>query len=111
VIPLRECIYGLDVISDRAILCEGPFDVYRLYPFGIALMGLRMNPMQMYSLFRKNLRYLLVCLDRGAERKAERIAFNLSSFIPKIEIALLETGKDPGECKFHELLEMKKCMI
>lgn len=109
--PLRECVYGLDHIGDRAILVEGPFDVFRLYPFGVAMMGLRLNPMQMYSLFKKNLSYLLICLDRGTERKAEKIALNLSSFIPKVEIALLETGKDPGECFFSEIMDMKKRMI
>ncbi len=111
IIPLRECIYGLDIISEKAILVEGPFDVYPLYPYGIAMMGLRLNPIQMYSLYRKKLSYLLICLDRGTERKAEKIALNVSSFIPKVEIALLETGKDPGECIFEEIMEMKKRMI
>jgi DNA primase len=111
VLPVKQSIYNLDKMKETAILCEGPFDCWAFDPYGIAIFGIKITPVQMYELYLKNFYKIIVCLDQSAQKQAKQIAMNLSTFVPEVKIVILQSGEDPAESAPLEIIDIKKELL
>jgi len=107
VIPMKNCLFNIDTVHDKIIICEGVFDVFRIGDGAVATMGIEYTPFQLNLLLEKELKEAYVLFDPDANKKAEKLANVLSSFIPKVEILTIDV-KDPAELSDQEALELKK---
>jgi len=111
IVPVKEAIYNLDDVDDVAILVEGPFDVWTVDPYGIGIMGIKITPLQLYKLYVKRLKKIIVCLDQAAQKQAKKIALELSTFIPDVKMVIIQSGTDPNEAAPSEIIDIKKELL
>jgi 5S rRNA maturation endonuclease (ribonuclease M5) len=102
VIPMKNCLYNIDTVNKKAIICEGVTDVWRIGRGAIATMGTEYTSSQLELLMRKKLNKVFVMYDADAAKKSEMLANALTTFIPSVEIVYLDQG-DPGEMSEKEI--------
>ncbi|MDD3752895.1 MAG: hypothetical protein PHS16_03120 [Candidatus Colwellbacteria bacterium] len=107
--PMKSCIYNIDTISQEKdiIICEGPFDVWRMGDNAIATMGTEFTSAQIALIARKQPRNAFVLFDRTAIRSAKKIAYSLNSICSTVEIISIDK-KDPAELTEKEAEEIRK---
>jgi hypothetical protein len=101
-IPASTLLYGEDYCRHGIVICEGPFDVYRIGPGAVAIMGLRYSKEQFDKMTRYPVR--AVCFDSSpdAQARAENLANELSTFPGDTHNITLDS-KDPGESSSKEI--------
>ena len=110
IIPPSSCIYGIDFVKDKAIIVEGPTDVWRMGDGTISLQGIQWTREQLVYLSEKNLKKAVVLYDSGKEEEATKLANILTGFIPVVQVAYLEED-DPGNLSDIEALKIKYQLI
>jgi len=100
----KECLYGLDSVSDTVIITEGVTDVWRIGDGSVAILGKNYTPMQLILL--KDVRRKFVMLDKDASEKAERLAHDLSSFGGNVETLTLSNG-DPADLSEDDVKNLR----
>lgn len=111
VIPVRDCLYNIDTVTDKVLIVEGPADVWRMGDDAVALFGVSLSKKQQEILFHLavhfgTLKKVVILLDPGAEKPADRIYHTLSSFIKDIKIVEL-LGSDPAELTQQDAYNLK----
>jgi DNA primase len=108
VIPMKECVYNIDTVKETAVVMEGVTDVWRFGESGVAMMGIEFTSEQINVLAKKGIKRCFVMFDAEAlaQRKAERLAKQLSSFIDEVEILSLPGG-DPGDLSEKEVMNIR----
>jgi DNA primase len=96
IIPIKQCLYNIDSIKDRVIICEGPFDVWRIGDNAIATLGTSFTSEQLGLLATKEIKKAVVFYDSDATRKAEMLADALTAFIDSVDIYVLDYGDPAG---------------
>uniref|UniRef100_A0A6M3IJ29 Putative primase n=1 Tax=viral metagenome TaxID=1070528 RepID=A0A6M3IJ29_9ZZZZ len=113
IIPVKELFYNSDrIFGDRAIIVEGPGDVWRLGDGALASFGIEVSPHQLFFLKRlvndKGLKKLFVLFDAEdlAQKRALDLATKISTFcdVEKLE---LDEG-DPGGLSNEEVKKLRK---
>lgn len=107
IIPTASCIYNVDTVKDKAIIVEGPTDVWRMGDESIAMMGVKFTPAQVEYLGSKSIKEVFILFDEGASDRARELAMALSSVIKKVKVVTLTTGTDPGGLRSDEALKIK----
>ena len=114
-IPVKECLYNIDSVKDKLLIVEGPADVWRMGDGAVALFGLKCTKAQQDILFLwwrhsvkiKRRRKLVVLLDPKTKNAADKLYFQLSSFIRDLSIVEL-SNRDPAELSQQEAMNLKK---
>ena len=103
----KELIYGGDYVTHSVVICEGPFDVWRIGPGAGAVFGTAFSSAQVRKLARIPRRF--VCFDSSKEAQvdARELANQLSCF-PGITENLLIDSKDPGCASPREIRLIRK---
>lgn len=106
-VPHRDLLYGEDYCRQAIIICEGPFDAWRIGPGAVATCGTGYSSAQVARMARYPLR--VVCFDNEttAQRRANELADTLALFPGETHIVVLETGSDPGEAEAAEVAELR----
>jgi len=107
ILPMKECLYNIDSVKDKVIICEGVTDVWRIGQGSIATMGVEYATAQLAILSRKDPKEIYILYDSDATKGAEKLASAVSTFCSKVEILELETG-DPGDMTEEEVLKLRK---
>ena len=112
IIPMKECLYNIDTIKDIAIIVEGVTDVWRIGDGAIATMGIEFTQEQVNVLVKRDIKKCFVMFDAEelAQRKAEKLAKVLSSFIKEVDIIELESG-DPGDLNENDIKKLRENII
>lgn len=110
IIPIKDCLYNLDTVNYKAILVEGPIDVWRIGPGAICTFGTQFTKNQISML--KGIKELFVMYDSKAKdpnapKQCEKLAYSASSIVPKVEIIELSDG-DPGDLPTSEVEKLRK---
>jgi DNA primase len=109
IIHHKNILYGIDnVLTDRAIVCEGIFDVWRLGYGAIATFGIAYTARQvllLVSRFKKI--FVLFDSESQAQKQADKLASELVGFGKDVEILDIGEG-DPGELSEVEAKEIMK---
>jgi hypothetical protein len=92
VIPAKRCLYGIDEVKDKAVVVEGPMDVWRMGPGSVALLGMEWTLHQVCKIVNRGLKEIYVMFDGEplATRKAHKLAHFLAGFIPMVEVLELD---------------------
>jgi len=119
IIPMKECIYNIDSIKDKVVIVEGVTKVWRIGDGAVATMGIEVTQKQIDFLIQKclrqNFKEAYIMFDNDSEdgqgeclsqRKAEKLANSISSFISKVEV-ILPKG-DPADMTFQEVVDFRK---
>jgi DNA primase len=111
--PAKELLYGEDLVPPgRQSVCavEGHFDAMRIGPGAVGLSGTAYTEAQVARLAR----YAVVgiCFDREpeAQRRARRLAGELSAVCQEVHILQLEHAKDPGSAGAAEVAAIRRAL-
>ena len=107
ILPMKECLYNIDSVSNKVIICEGPTDVWRIGQGSIATMGVEYTTTQLAILSRKEPKEIYILYDSDAIKGAEKLASAVSTFCSKVEILELEKG-DPADMTTKEVITLRK---
>lgn len=106
ILPIKDCIYNYDYIHKKAIIVEGPTDVWKIGEGSICLFGKTASQKQI-SLLTKKLNEVYIMFDSDANSEARTLALQLAAIIPHVETIELEKG-DPCDVPEREIFEFKR---
>lgn len=109
IIPMKECLYNIDTVDKTAVIMEGVTDVWRFGIYGVAVMGIEFSQEQINLLVKRKIQNAFIIFDAEelAQRKAEKMANQLSSFIDHVEVINIGVG-DPGMLSFDEISHLRR---
>jgi len=99
----KEWLYNIDTVKDKAVIVEGPTDVWRLGDGCISTLTSEFSNSQLEILVRKEVKeiYLLFDSEYQAQKQADKLANNLSAVIPQVHVLTLPKG-DPADLEQSE---------
>ena len=98
ILPIKECIYGIDHARDKIVIVEGPTDVWRLGYGAVATFGTAYTTSQIKLLKNFKTRYIMFDpSDKNAMKQADKMASELSAFSGRTEIIKFKGYEDPGD--------------
>ena len=106
-IPHKSLLYGLDYVRHKAIVVEGPSDVWNVGPGAIASFGIDYSAEQVKALSQIPVRY--VCYDKEADHKAEQLIEELNYFDGETHRIYLD-AEDPGSACKKEIDQLRKVL-
>jgi DNA primase len=101
-----ECVYNIDTLTDRALIVEGPTDVWKLGDESIATLGVKFSHKQINRIIKKKLKKAVILFDTGAESAARLLANVLNPYIPDLQVFIVE-DQDPGSMNINEAHKLK----
>lgn len=101
-----ECLYNLDTVRDRALIVEGPADVWKLGDETIGTLGVKFSHGQINRIIQKNLKRAVILFDDGAEAAAKSLYYTLAPFITDLKV-YTTIDIDPGEMNPIEAKKLK----
>ena len=119
IIPLKSCVYNIESVKDRALLVEGPTDTWKMGDETLGILGKKITPEQIHTIFRLNLKKAVVFFDNDTfdtdgevqkgdyDSAAERFATELSMFIPEVLLASPTNFKDAGNLSAKDAQRIK----
>lgn len=111
IVGVKDTFYNFDSIPQggRAIIVEGVFDAWRLYPDAIAASGKYIGDSRLAMLAQKDVEKIIVAYDADAYLQARRVAGKISGVIDNVEIVLLDEG-DPDDLSDSEARELRRML-
>lgn len=106
IIPMKDCLYNIDSVKNKAVIVEGPTDVWRVGDGSIATMGTEFTSAQIKLLKDKQIKNIFILYDKEAEKNAEKLG-NICSSFSHVEILYLDKG-DPAEMTDREVKNLRK---
>lgn len=94
-LDMKSVLYNFDTVKDRVIVCEGVTDVWRMGDGAVATMGTQFTERQL-KLLTERVGIAFVLYDSDATKKGERLAYQLSGIINRVENIILPKG-DPAD--------------
>lgn len=106
-LPMKSLLFGEDYARHAVIVCEGPFDVFRIGPGAVATMGIAYSSAQVEKISRYPVRVL--CFDREAQaqKRAKKLCQALEP-LPGSTYNVELDAKDPGSAGEKEVKELRK---
>lgn len=95
VIDMKSVLYNFDTVRDKAIICEGVTDVWRMGDGAVATFGTQFTEAQL-RLITERVSEAWVLYDSDAHKKGERLGYQLSGIINRVEQIRLDEG-DPAD--------------
>lgn len=106
-ISAKSLLFGEDYARHAIIICEGPFDVFRIGPGAVATLGLSISHAQIEKMRQYPVR--AVCFDNEymAQKRAKKLCRLLEPFPGTTHNVVLK-AKDPGSASREEIDELRK---
>lgn len=106
----KQVLYGFDYVRHAVIVCEGPFDVWRIGPGAVALMGLGWSEAQLDLI--SNVPTRVICFDNepSAQLRADNLSNALQRFEGRTVKAELEAS-DPAEASEGEVVKLRHSFL
>ncbi len=106
-VPIKQLLFGEDYCRHSIIVCEGPFDVFRIGPGAVATMGTVYTREQMLKIAKYPERAICFDNEPAAQRMAQRLVSELTMFPGNTYNIVLSSG-DPGEAIQEEIDLLRK---
>lgn len=102
----KKWLLGLDRVKGKAVICEGPFDAFRVGVGAVATFGLSVTAEQVLLISRIPERY--ICFDNSpeAQKTAEKLCETLSVF-PGKTVRCCLSADDPGSALRGEIRQLR----
>ncbi len=107
IVPVKECLYGIDSVKDKAVLYEGITGVWNFGDGALASFTSNLSQQQILLLVKKKIKKVFVIFDEDAEEKGKKMAIQLSGVIPSVEQICFKSI-DPKDISPDEIIELKK---
>lgn len=110
-IPAGQLVYGLEYVRHRAIIHEGPSDVWATGPGSVGMLGVATTNAQILKLSKIHTR--VVCYDNSpdAQRRANELCEVLSVFPGETINVQLDTGDDPASADRAEIELLRRTYL
>ncbi|MBU2395670.1 MAG: toprim domain-containing protein [Gammaproteobacteria bacterium] len=110
ILPVSSCLYNVDSVKDKALIVEGPTDVWRIGDGCVATFGTSYTQDQVSMLVRTGARRFFVMFDpeETAQQQARKLAYDLASVKSQVEILELPGGNDPGSLDYDSVLSLRR---
>jgi DNA primase len=103
---VKSCLYNFDsVIQNKVVIVEGVFDAWRIGDGAVATFGTKYTREQLLLL--KGIKQAFILYDNDAISVAHKLAYDLSSIVPKIEVLELSEG-DPDDLSEQDIRCLRK---
>lgn len=106
IVPVKECLYNIDSVKDKAIIYEGVTGVWRFGDGSVASFTSNLTSNQILLLKRKKVKEAFILYDPDAEQKGENMATQLSGIISHVEQIRFNSG-DPKDLSPNKIIELK----
>lgn len=106
-VPVKDVVYGLDHARHAVIVCEGPFDCWKIGPGAVATLGTAYTQAQLLKLSKFPVRAICFDNEPAAQQRATRLANDLRAFAGQTFVVGLD-AKDPGSASDKEITELRK---
>lgn len=104
----KELLYGEDYARHAIVICEGPFDAWRIGPGAVATLGVGYSEGQINRILRFPIRAICFDAQTAAQKRAKKLRDQLTGFKGETYVIELESGKDAGEASEGEILQIRK---
>lgn len=106
----KDILYGIDHVRTSIIVTEGFFDTWRIGLGSVCTMGVNVSNKQLLAISKIPNRYICFDNEPDAQKRARKLAKDLSSFPGKTHVIGLSSVKDAGELKegSKELIQLRK---
>lgn len=115
---LGGCLYGYDqykcyknTLKGRAVLVEGPFDVWRIGPGALGLFGKTINMQRKHLLLSLGIREIVLCLDGDVgydELLSKKLSLEESGF--HVTVMKLPDAFDPADLSLEEVAAFRSAI-
>lgn len=110
-LPLGSLVYGMEHVTNWAIIVEGPSDCWKIGPGAVACLGLGgLSNSQLLELASIPNRWVLFDDEPRAQAEAAKLCAKLAEFpgnTVRLELEDGYSGRDPGECTYDEVVEIR----
>ena len=113
-IPASDLLYGEDHATHCIVVVEGPIDAWAIGKGAVAIMGLKKESYKRKQVARiasYPVRYICFDNEEMAQRRARRLAKEVSVFPGKTSVLRLEQGKDAASTTKRELREIRSLLV
>lgn len=109
IIPIKHCLYNLNTVKKKIIVCEGIADVWRIGDGSVSTFGYGYIPEQVELIVQMMVSECFILFDAESEADdiAEEIAAKLKLYIDHVEIVELDDG-DPADMKEDDVRAMRR---
>lgn len=107
-VPRNELLYNLNTVKDTVIFQEGPLDVWRCGDGFVCTFGVKFTTAQILRM--RYINRAFVCFDSDAHQQAEKLANALTTFIPDVQLILLDEG-DPADLSEDDVKALRKAVF
>jgi hypothetical protein len=104
--PGGTVVYNLDNAGDRIALMEGPFDVWRIGPGAVGMLGTVFTEEQLELIAAKQPSRLYVVYDHGAAEIAEELGTRMAKLVPRVDYLWLDEG-DPDTLPLMDIKRLQ----
>jgi DNA primase len=111
IIPTKEALFNIDSVKNSCIVCEGCLDVFRIGDGCVALGGVNYTRKQLIQLMQFKRVFVLFDPEEHAQKIAKKLAMELSSVNPSVEVVQINVDKDPGDLSDSEAKELRHELI
>lgn len=105
----KEICYGGDYVGARAIVVEGPLDVWRIGPGAIATLGTNVTLSQLAQIAQIPYRVIAFDVEPAAQERAERLCDSLS-ILPGETYKVVLDSNDPGSATDKEIKKLRRLL-
>ncbi len=103
---VKQCLYNFDsIIQNKVVIVEGIFDAWRIGDGAVATFGTKYTREQLRLL--KGIKQAFILYDNDAILVAYKLAYDLSTIVPKIEVLELSEG-DPDDLSEQDVRCLRK---
>jgi hypothetical protein len=107
-IPLKSLLYGEDYCSSSVVVMEGPVNVWRYGPGGVATCGLSFTKSQVLRISKYPVRAICFDAEPEAQRRARWLVQQLAPFPGETYNVVLDSGKDLAAADDYEVRELRE---
>jgi len=106
----KHLLYGEDFVRDTIIICEGPFDVWRIGCGAVATLGTGYSKKQVIKMTIFKNRYVCFDNEKEAQQRAKKLCNTLSLY-PGDTSNIQLSSKDVGTATKDEIIKLKKLLV
>jgi len=111
IIPVKNCVYGIDSITNKIVIVEGVFDAWRIGNGAVATFGKVPTSAQIKTIVdKKSIKEVFILYDNDAEKNASKLGSILSNFFKKVEVLDIDL-KDPAEMTEKDIEYFRKHIL
>lgn len=108
VLPVKQALYNIDSVTDRAVIVEGVTDAWRIGDGAVATFGTRYTHEQIRMMLKiSGTIFIMFDAEKEAQEQANALGNILKSVGKDVEILVPETG-DPADLSDHEVVELRR---